>query len=723
LVALAMSKISKGFGATAGIALAIAIGAGGLLLYRMLHRNELSGVVKVALDRPDDWKEYGGTWQYVNGVMRNISDERGAMLMNSSPEWSNYSVEADVLLLGQYGDAGLILRATDEEEGVDAYHGYMAGLRDLDNALLLGRADYGWREYVAKSLPPRVYVQQWYHIKFLAYNCDFAVSATAPSGETTSAGVEDPGCQRAGRFGLKSYNTGAEWKNVVVRPATAQDLAAITGGATLRRAVPDEYPFGTVPAPDERYFEPLRRDLEAHESDLNASPIGSLRLLPPGDSTQVTVRGVVTLTSPVLYVQDSTAGLVVHAAHMVAPVGIGDEVEARGDVVPHDFSSELQHAEVRPLWSHTPVLPVVVTAFQAATGAFDAHYVEIEGMLNQVQEEAGGRRVLVLDEGSQSFRAIAAGEGMGTRFKDLKPKSRLRLRGICVVDPAYTQDQTSFAILLPSLRDVEVLAGPPWWTTGHIIALIVGVLMATLLALVLYIRMERWRMRAVLEERQRLAHDMHDTLAQSFAGLGFQLEAMQGELQEGGDVAPQLEAAREMVRNSHEEARRSLAALRPEHLESVGLLEALKNCSTRMINGKGCIVVETTSQGNERSIPPGIADTLLRIGQEAIANAVRHAHPKHLRISVNYTQNNVELVVADDGQGFQMSSASAGFGIRGMHKRAAGVGAKLSFESAAGEGTLVRVRALLPPSLPVAAWQALRKIRPKKRKRDELGTA
>ena len=64
-------------------------------------------------------------------------------------------------LLGQYGDSGLIIRANDEEEGVDAYHGYMAGLRDLDNTLILGRADYGWREYVAKTVSPRVYDQQW----------------------------------------------------------------------------------------------------------------------------------------------------------------------------------------------------------------------------------------------------------------------------------------------------------------------------------------------------------------------------------------------------------------------------------------------------------------------------------------------------------------------------------------------------------------------------------
>ena len=102
--------------------------------------------------------------------MRNNSDERGAKLMNGSYDWKNYSVEADVQLLGQYGDAGLILRARNEEEGVDAYNGYFAGLRDLDDSVILGRADFGWREYHSVPVKPRVNAQTWYHLKFLATN-------------------------------------------------------------------------------------------------------------------------------------------------------------------------------------------------------------------------------------------------------------------------------------------------------------------------------------------------------------------------------------------------------------------------------------------------------------------------------------------------------------------------------------------------------------------------
>ncbi len=88
----------------------------------------------------------GGTWELVNGTMRNESDERGAKLLTGSPYWRDYSIEADVDLLGNSGDAGLIIRSSNEEEGVNSYSGYYAGIRTLDSALVLGRAEHGWME-------------------------------------------------------------------------------------------------------------------------------------------------------------------------------------------------------------------------------------------------------------------------------------------------------------------------------------------------------------------------------------------------------------------------------------------------------------------------------------------------------------------------------------------------------------------------------------------------
>ncbi len=690
--------------ALAAIALLVVCG---LFAFRSIARHGPFGAQGITLAKQDDWQAFGGTWQYADAVMQNNSDERGAKLMSGPTYWANYSIEADVLLLGQYGDAGLIIRSTDEEEGVDAYHGYMAGLRDLDNTLILGRADFGWREYAAKPVAPRVYAQQWYHVKFLAYDCDFAVSATAPDGATTSVAVEDPDCLPAGRFGFKSYNTGAEWRNVEIRPATHQDLVAMAGPVSPPIAVPAQYPTGAEPGSYDKYFEPLQRDLLAHRSDVNSQSISSLRLLSPDVPASVTIHGVVTLTSPVLFVQDSTGGLAITDSHPHAPLQIGDEIEAKGDAELHDFSSRLRNADVRLLWSHTPVLPVAVTAAQAATGAFDAKYVEIEGRLEHEDEAPGHTLVLTLDDASQSFLAIVSEAGQVGRLRRLKEKSRLRLSGVCVVDSSYTHDLTAFALLLPSANDVEVVEGPPWWNTGHIVAMIIGLLLLALAGLSCYVLIERWRTQAVLDERGRLAHEMHDTLAQSFAGLGFQLEAIRNEADEGSNVVPQLEVALDMVRNSHEEARRSIAMLRPENLESVGLLRAIEICTRRMVNGTSSIALQVSSEGGERAIPLRISDTLMRIGQEAVANSVRHARPAHLNISLNYLKSAVELVVDDDGCGFSITSDLTGFGISGMHKRADSIGATLTIQSELGKGTTLCVHAPTPPSFPRSFWNRL----------------
>jgi signal transduction histidine kinase len=162
-----------------------------------------------------------------------------------------------------------------------------------------------------------------------------------------------------------------------------------------------------------------------------------------------------------------------------------------------------------------------------------------------------------------------------------------------------------------------------------------------------------------------------------------------------------------MVRSSHEEARRSISALRPEHLESLGLLRALEDCARRMISGSSSVNIEARSEGSERTIPVRIADTLLRIGYEAIANAVRHAHPARLTISLVYRRSSVEMIIADDGRGFVVSSDSAGFGIRGMNKRADNIAAQVAIDSKPGRGTAVHVIAPLPPSLLLALWRRL----------------
>jgi signal transduction histidine kinase len=453
---------------------------------------------------------------------------------------------------------------------------------------------------------------------------------------------------------------------------------------------------------NEQYFEPLYLDMRDHHVDPGGMPISNLVALAPDKPTPVTIQGVVTLTYPALFVQDSSGGVEIQSFRAKTPPQIGDQVEAKGDAEPHEFSAIVKNAEVHSLWSHAPLHAMTINASQAATGAFDGQYIEIEGHLKSKEDTSDGTMVMDFDEDNQSFQVITkARTGVGP-LRGIKEESRLRLRGICVVGSKFTHDLTPFAVLLASVNDVEVLQGPPWWNTRNIVVAIIGCFIAILIAQALQNYVERSRFAAVLDERHRLAQEMHDTLAQSFAGIGFQLQAIRDEIDNKAAIHQEIEMASTLVRRSHEEAKRNIAALRPELLESVGLLKALEDSARSMVAG-GSIEVIVTSSGEPCRLPIRISDTLFRIGQEALANAVRHSSPKVLKISLVYGSDSLKLEVEDNGKGFLVNSQTLGFGIRGMRNRADNVSADLEIRSSLGVGTTVVARAPMP-ALTRARW-------------------
>jgi signal transduction histidine kinase len=239
---------------------------------------------------------------------------------------------------------------------------------------------------------------------------------------------------------------------------------------------------------------------------------------------------------------------------------------------------------------------------------------------------------------------------------------------------------------------------PTWWTVPHAIYVAAGLAALALLFLIQMIRnqFERSRLQAVLAERERLAHDLHDTLAQSFAGIGYQLQAIRREIP--GDprkLEQQVDVARDLVRHSHKEARRTLASYSAEAPEQSNLLARLEESARKTAEG-GVVEIHTLLTGPPRPLRPAAATALFRIGQEAIANAIRHADPRHLTIAVTYAGSGVSLSVTDDGCGFVESGDLLGFGLRGMRKRAAAVGAAFEVVSTPGSGT--RIAVVVPPS-------------------------
>ncbi|MBW4445220.1 MAG: PAS domain-containing protein [Plectolyngbya sp. WJT66-NPBG17] len=198
---------------------------------------------------------------------------------------------------------------------------------------------------------------------------------------------------------------------------------------------------------------------------------------------------------------------------------------------------------------------------------------------------------------------------------------------------------------------------------------------------------------SILEERNRMAREIHDTLAQSFTGILLQVGAatrMSVDMPEATQVY--LEMIDELARAGLAEARRSVAALRPQLLEEGSLESALHRLVAQMrATIKTVLIYET--QGTAYSLPTDVENNLLRIGQEALTNAIKYACASEIRVELVYSQTQCVLRVKDNGRGFGVGSTpvGSGFGLLGMSERAERIGAQLEIQSQLGQGTEIIV--------------------------------
>jgi signal transduction histidine kinase len=195
-----------------------------------------------------------------------------------------------------------------------------------------------------------------------------------------------------------------------------------------------------------------------------------------------------------------------------------------------------------------------------------------------------------------------------------------------------------------------------------------------------------------LDERRRMAREIHDTLAQGLIGIVTQLQAAeQAAAQTPGDQTGwqrHVTAATQLARESLTEARRSVDALRPEPLDGCRLSEALSGVAERWsaLNG---ISAQVTTTGTARPVDPEIEFALLRAVQESLANVARHAHASRVGVTVSYMENEVAVDVRDDGAGFEPSTMDHGFGLVAMRQRIAALSGTVQVESEPGGGTAI----------------------------------
>jgi NarL family two-component system sensor histidine kinase LiaS len=194
---------------------------------------------------------------------------------------------------------------------------------------------------------------------------------------------------------------------------------------------------------------------------------------------------------------------------------------------------------------------------------------------------------------------------------------------------------------------------------------------------------------ARMEERNRLARDLHDTVKQQTYAARMQLTAAKNLL--GSDLtaaAGHIDTALQLNRETQQELKLIIDELRPAALQGKGLAQALKEYAIRWQEHTG-IRVETVISG-ERSLPLEVEQALYRVLQEALSNIARHAEADTVGLSLSTTPEKVTLIVADNGRGFDIAAvSSSSYGLTGMQTRLSEVGGTLNVESTLSAGTTV----------------------------------
>ena len=446
-------------------------------------------------------------------------------------------------------------------------------------------------------------------------------------------------------------------------------------------------------------------------------PTRSLRSLynysPAGEvNRRIRVRGVVTAYRPgrpvevrdftstarfryvrsVLYVDDTTGGARVETEEAPS-LRVGSVVEVSGFPAVTPGKPILTNAVVKVAGEGPQPAPLLLSGSGILAPDNDATLVRMEGTLLSVLPRAA-RPTFVLKVGDTVFDAdLDGGDPLGA-LERIRPGSLVAVTGVY----AYQSGPTpSFRLLLRTPGDVVVLSAAPWWTMGHTGVMLAILAMGTFGA-VIWVgasgRRKRQQYQAVLNERTRVARELHDTLEQGLSGIALQLEAVAATLEASPSRAQRsLDVARQMLRYSLEETRRSVMDLRSQALESRDLEGALADLARQMTLGSTA-AAHVRVEGTPARLDASVEHHLLRIGLEALTNALKYSGAGRIDIVLRFQAGATTLVVRDNGCGMGQAAddpSSGHFGLQGMRERVDKLGGMLSIESAPGKGTSVSV--------------------------------
>ncbi|WP_217175591.1 sensor histidine kinase [Coraliomargarita akajimensis] len=427
----------------------------------------------------------------------------------------------------------------------------------------------------------------------------------------------------------------------------------------------------------------------------------------------------------------------------------GDRVYIEGLVVPGEISPEFRARESRILSKQAALEPRRIDADDLTNPGLNYDLVEIDAELvgvvraydsSTTDASAASDDVLLCQTGGLLFEVRLPS---GIEFDpDWVVGSQLRLRGICHLvrdqDVHWQMNLTGLWLQPRGPSDITITQEAPWWTVGRVLwlMLVVLVLTAAFLIWILLLRRtverqtqviaDQVEQKTLMNERQRMARELHDNLDQGLTGAAVHLQASRKYLdvhgkqrmeaienireQASAEMAERLEqhqaeleedvkktlsglaSVQAMLSHCGEESRRSILELRGGLLERMDLPSAIEE-SLRVMTEESPVRIQVSITGDARRLKQKVEHHLLMLAKEASNNALRHASPQSVQIGLDYTEGQIRLSVVDDGCGFERSKLSkAGhFGIRGMEERVNRLDGKIEIQSTVGEGTRIEV--------------------------------
>jgi signal transduction histidine kinase len=469
--------------------------------------------------------------------------------------------------------------------------------------------------------------------------------------------------------------------------------------------------------------------------------------------SQVHVKGVVTyqIKGEDLFLQDTNSGLHIKSK-LTDTVIPGEVVEAVGFPAVENFLPVLEDAIFRKTGElQTNPTPQNAIIAELQKGLHHADYINLKGTLvdrlalgiGRTVDEPVIRTTLVLQNSNFLFEAEKDTLDQNGFLTSIPIGSVVQVSGICLLESDQDGKIKTVRILLPTSHDVKILETPDWLTPRHLLtslAIVSGILLLAISWSVMVSQKNlklgtlvsekelaqkelqqahdllEWRVqertkqlkvemtarketelqfRAVLTERTRLAQELHDTLEQTITGIALQLDRVANHFEKNPDNAIRhLKLARNLTRQGQTDVRHSVWGLRSRAGEKFDLVGAL-NISTRQIANDAGIQIQIETSGEVKPLSEVYEENLLRIGQEAITNTVKHSGAKSVKIELQFSPQKTVLQITDDGKGFDPETCEGPneghFGLLGIRERAERMGGEATINSTPGKGACVRV--------------------------------